>query len=233
MPETPEEIRETRQKFFDIAGFPRCIGAIDCSHIRIQSPGGDDAELYRNRKGFFSLNVQTIADANRKIQDIVCRWPGSSHDSNIFWNSRICQRFEMGDFAESLLVGDSGYPIKRYLITPLQNVNNEVENLFNESQIRTRNVVECSYGIWKRRFPALAVGIRLKLDTTMAAIVATAVLHNIACDENEHNPPVNRREENAINIVNQGFNNVAQQVNNMNINNITRYNLINNYFANL
>lgn len=53
MPETPEEIRETRQKFFDIARFPRCIGAIDCSHIRIQPPGGDDAELYRNRKGFF------------------------------------------------------------------------------------------------------------------------------------------------------------------------------------
>jgi len=39
----------------------------------------------------------------------------------------------MGESAESLLVGDSGYPIKRYLITPLQNVNNEVENVFNES----------------------------------------------------------------------------------------------------
>lgn len=233
MPETLEEIRETRQQFFNIASFPRCIGAIDCSHIRIQSPGGDDAELYRNRKGFFSLNVQTIADANRKIQDIVCRWPGSSHDSNIFRNSRICQRFEMGEFTDSLLVGDSGYPIKRYLITPLLNVNNDAENLFNESQIRTRSRVECSYGVWKRRFPALALGFRLKLDTTMAAVVATAVLHNIACDENENIPLINRREENAIDLVNQGFDVVAEQVHNVNINNITRYNLINHYFANL
>jgi len=86
----------------------------------------------------------------------------------------------MEEFAESLLVGDSAYPIKRCLITPLQNVNNEVENLFNESQIGTRNVVEYSYSIWKRRFPALAVGIRLKLDIAMTAIVAIAVLYNIA-----------------------------------------------------
>lgn len=122
---------------------------------------------------------------------------------NIFRNSRICQRFEEGEFTDSLLVGDSSYPVKRYLITPLQNVNNEAENLFNKSQIRTRNVVECSYGIWKRRFPGLAFGLRLKLDTTMAVIVATAVLHNIACDENKWEPRINRNEENAINIVNE------------------------------
>jgi len=56
------------------------------------------------------------------------------------------------------------------------------------------------------------------------------LFYTILLDEND--PPVNKREENAINIVNQGFDDVAQQVNNMNINNITRYNLINNCFAN-
>jgi len=100
-----------------------------------------------------------------------------------------------------------------------------------ESQIRTRNIVECSYGVWKRRFPALALGLRLKLNTTMAVIVATAILHNIACDENEYEPPLNRIEQNAINIVNQGFDVVARQENNVNMNNIIRYNLINHYFA--
>jgi len=68
-------------------------------------------------------------------------------------------------------IGDSGYPIKRYLITPLQNVNDE--NLFNESQIWTRNVVKYSYGIWKRRSPALAVSIRLKLEATIKATAYT------------------------------------------------------------
>lgn len=35
MTRTPEEIREIRQKFFNTARFPRCIGAIDCSHVKI------------------------------------------------------------------------------------------------------------------------------------------------------------------------------------------------------
>lgn len=45
-------------KFKQIAGFKNVIGAIDCTHIRIQAVGGDDAQLFVNRKGYFSLNVQ-------------------------------------------------------------------------------------------------------------------------------------------------------------------------------
>ena len=135
-----EDIFNIRQSFYNIARFPKCIGAIDCSHVKIQSPGGNNAELFRNRKQFFSINVQTISDADLKIRDIVARWPGSSHDSHIFRNSEIRHTFEQGIFGDNVLVGDSGYAIKPYFITPLRNTNNEPENLFNESLIRTRNV---------------------------------------------------------------------------------------------
>lgn len=47
-PETEEEISVTRQEFFSKYKFPRCIGVIDCTHINIRSPGGEDAEIYRN-----------------------------------------------------------------------------------------------------------------------------------------------------------------------------------------
>nr|CAH7715984.1 unnamed protein product [Callosobruchus chinensis] len=53
---------------------------------------------------------------------------------------------------------------------------------------RTRNPVERQYGVWKRKFPVLAVGIRVQLATTLNIIVATAVLHNIAIDHNEDGP---------------------------------------------
>lgn len=53
---------------------------------------------------------------------------------------------------------------------------------------RTRNPVERQYGVWKRRFPVLALGLRLKLQTSMAVIVATAVLHNIAIEVKEEEP---------------------------------------------
>lgn len=232
LPETEEEITECTQNFFHIARFPNCIGAIDCSHVKIQSPGGDNAEIFRNRKQFFSLNVQTISDAHLKIQNIVTRWPGSAHDAHIFRNSAICASMETGRFGNAVLVGDSGYPVRPYLITPLLNVQNRPENLFNESLIRTRNVVERSYGVWKRRFPALGMGIRLKLDTTQALIVATAVLHNIACHENEPDAPINEQEEIAIDLVNNiGAENQGEIRGGAN--NATRHNLIQNYFARL
>jgi hypothetical protein len=38
-PDTPAGVRKTQSEFYNIAGFPRIIGAIDCTHIKIQSPG--------------------------------------------------------------------------------------------------------------------------------------------------------------------------------------------------
>ncbi|ERL95949.1 hypothetical protein D910_00663 [Dendroctonus ponderosae] len=87
----PENIA-TRQKakeiFYRVARFSLVIGAIDCTHVKIQSPGGEDAERFRNRKGYFSWNVQTICDAQLKIIDIVARWPCSCHDQTIFNNNQ-------------------------------------------------------------------------------------------------------------------------------------------------
>lgn len=39
-PETPEQIRQTQLNFYRRAKFPRVIGAIDCTHVKLwQSPG--------------------------------------------------------------------------------------------------------------------------------------------------------------------------------------------------
>ncbi|CAH2097209.1 unnamed protein product [Euphydryas editha] len=48
---TPQQRPSVASRFHDIAGFPRIIGAVDCTHVKINSPGGNRAELYRNRKG--------------------------------------------------------------------------------------------------------------------------------------------------------------------------------------
>lgn len=139
MPSTAEELRKVKQGFYAISRFPKCIGALDCTHVRIQSPGGNNPEIFRNRKGFFSFNVQAVCDHTLKVQDIVCRWPGSSHDSTIFNNSRVRARIENGDFGnDSVLLGDGGYAVKNYLITPLRNPNTPAEHLFNESDKDTK-----------------------------------------------------------------------------------------------
>ncbi|XP_049520650.1 putative nuclease HARBI1 [Dermacentor silvarum] len=53
------EVSGGMQAFYRIGKFPGVSGCIDCTHVPIKSPGGDHAEVYRNRKGYFSINVQS------------------------------------------------------------------------------------------------------------------------------------------------------------------------------
>lgn len=58
---------------------------------------------------------------------------GSVHDATIFNNSRIRALFEDGLFENSLLLGDGGYSVRPYFMTPLQNPRTRTEHLYNES----------------------------------------------------------------------------------------------------
>lgn len=187
LPETQEDQQTAKRDFFNISHFPRIIGAIDCTHIKIQSPGGNNAEIFRNRKGYFSINTQVVCSAKLKIIDLVCRWPGSTHDNHIFENSALKIRMQNGEMGNGVLLADRGYALRAYVITPLENPQTEAENVFNEAQIRTRNVIERVFGVWKRRFPILSLGIRCKIPFNQMIIVACAVLQNIAVDHNEEN----------------------------------------------
>ena len=66
-----DEVNHIQEGFHGIAGLPGVIGVIDCTHVPTVSPGGEQAELFRNRKGYFSINVQVIGDDNRKIRNVV------------------------------------------------------------------------------------------------------------------------------------------------------------------
>lgn len=93
-----------------------------------------DAEIYRNRKQVFSMNVQVICNAQMYINNIVARWPGSCHDSHIFNSSVIKGRLEDGEFEGFWLLGDKGYSIKPYLLTPLRNPTTEAEKLYKKAK---------------------------------------------------------------------------------------------------
>lgn len=185
MDTTPAEILSTKAKFHNIRNFPNVIGCVDGSHIRILSPGGENAEIFRNRKGYFSINMQAVCDAELKIRNIDARWPGATHDSSMWNASLLCAQFEAGEFPGCFLLGDSAYALKEYMMTPLLNPTTAAEQNYNNAHIHTRNCIERCFGVWKRRFACLSLGLRTKLDTTLAIIVATAVLHNIAINEKD------------------------------------------------
>ncbi|XP_037876380.1 putative nuclease HARBI1 [Bombyx mori] len=131
-----------------------------------------------------SINVQVVCNALLIFQNVVARWPGSTHDATIFNHSDLKDHCEHGGLGNRWLLGDSGYPCKPYLLTPLINPRTQSEQLYNESHIKTRNTIERCIGVWKRRFPVLSLKGRLKLENMQAVIIATAVLHNIARNMN-------------------------------------------------
>lgn len=175
----PTDIPDLTKNFFAIAGMPGVLGCIDGSYINIISPGGNNAELYRSRKGRYAINLMAICDHNLVFRNVICSWPGSVHDSRVFDNSRVCQLLEDGNYSGYLL-GDSGYPCRKYLMTPLLSPTTEKEQRYNRAHIQKRNVIERAFGVLKRRFGILNKEMRTRLQTTEKIIMASVILHNIA-----------------------------------------------------
>lgn len=103
-PTSVDDRNTIKQGFFSIKGFPNVIGAVDGTHVGIKAPV-TNSFAFVNRKQFHSVNLQVVCDHNYIIQDVVARWPGSTHDSFIWRNSSIKTRFETGEFGNAWLLG--------------------------------------------------------------------------------------------------------------------------------
>ncbi|XP_067273706.1 putative nuclease HARBI1 isoform X2 [Pseudorasbora parva] len=179
-----------KEGFYKIAGFPRVIGAIDCTHVAISTALGEHEADYVNRKSFHSLNVQMTCDHECMITSLDAKWPGSVHDSRIFRESVLCQRFEEGLF-DGLLVGDRGYACQRFLLTPHPDPHTGPQNRFNVALSKTRVKIEMTFGILKARFNCLR-RLRVSPERASQIVAACAILHNIATIRKERVPPQNQ-----------------------------------------
>lgn len=81
---------------------------------------------------------------------MVTKWPGSTHDSFMLNNSALKERMEQHE--DGLLLGDSGYPLKPWLMTPFNNPSHDSETRYNASHGKTRNIIERAFGVLKSRF---------------------------------------------------------------------------------
>uniref|UniRef100_H2SUZ6 DDE Tnp4 domain-containing protein n=1 Tax=Takifugu rubripes TaxID=31033 RepID=H2SUZ6_TAKRU len=176
-PENEEEISQNKKQFFSIAGMPNTIGVIDCTHIHIQAPHEREWEFV-NRKERHSINVQLIGNADLQIINCVVRWPGSVHDSRILRECHIYHRFQQNT-PDGILLGDSGYPLLCWLMTPFATVTSNSQQNFNYAHTSTRGTIERINGILKRRF-ACPNYLRVEPKEACNIICACIVLHNIA-----------------------------------------------------
>ena len=84
-----------------------------------------------------------------------------------------------------LILGDSGYTLSNYLITPYDNPRTQSQRRFNRSQKSSRCSVERSFGQLQGRFPCLRYGLRVDPEKACKIIGACTILHNIAKIRNE------------------------------------------------
>nr|CAH0108003.1 unnamed protein product [Daphnia galeata] len=180
----PANLLEIQRGFTEIANLRGVVGSVDGTHIRIARPHHDE-EIYVNRKGYHSINVQGICDAECNFLSVSASKPGSSHDSNVFADSVIGRAFKNNEFGQSYLLGDSGYACTPFLLTPYSQPEGRAEERFNTAHKNTRNTIERIFGTVKRRFHCLHGEIRLQPGRTCRVIMACCVLHNIARKRNQ------------------------------------------------
>lgn len=111
----PTNISAVKNSFYEYGGFPGVIACIDGTHVPILKPKRHpETEIFRCRKGYYSVNVQITCGPEYLIYDVVARWPGSTHDSRIFDYSNIRNHLEASN--EGVVLADGGYPCRRYIL---------------------------------------------------------------------------------------------------------------------
>ena len=153
-----ETVVATKRGFSDYGQFPACVGSIDCTHIQIKPPSFNE-EIYVNRKGFHSINVQLICDINLVFTDAIVKWPGSTHDTAI-WNqcavNDLLKEYNLSEEdSVSWLIGDSGYPQRPNLMITLTDPKTPEEEEYNKRIKKCRNSIERAIGTLKSRFRVL------------------------------------------------------------------------------
>ncbi|XP_018363090.1 PREDICTED: putative nuclease HARBI1, partial [Trachymyrmex cornetzi] len=121
-----------------------------------------------------------------KILAVVANHGGRTHDARV-WNSSQLSRHMLNKYQNGRrnvwLLGDSGYPLLPYLMTPkLNQPARSPSASYTDRHATARCTVERTIGIWKGRWRCLRKERALHYTPEFAALIinATCVLHNIA-----------------------------------------------------
>ncbi|KAJ0177700.1 hypothetical protein K1T71_006573 [Dendrolimus kikuchii] len=135
---------------------PGILGCIDCTHIAIVRSVENEERFY-SRKQYHSLNVQLVCDADMQITSVDASYGGSTHDAFI-WNAHPVKSHLEHINESTWLLGDSGYPLRKFLMTPIINAAPDTsESHYTDIHVHTRNIIERTIGLLKACFHCLLV----------------------------------------------------------------------------
>lgn len=186
--------KEISKRYFDLWNLPNCIGAIDGKHIRVKCFKNTGSRNI-NYKGFFSIVLMAVADANGMFTLIDVGDLGRNSDGAVFRHSSIGQLLKQGKLnvpnptcfpggvnhgaLPYYLVGDEAFPLLPYLMRPFpKRVLNDAKRIFNFRLSRGRKSVECAFGMLTSKFRVFEGPIACSEDCAVAIVKTACVLHN-------------------------------------------------------
>ena len=190
-------MQDNIQRFWTRTGFPQVAAAIDGSHIPIKAPE-ENPTYYFNRKGFYSVVLQALVDANGCFMDTNVGRPGCMHDARVFTLSSLYTRLMSGQLfrpnstqniegteVPTLILGDPAYPLLPNLMKcyPTTGRLNRFQTKFNKKLCSARYVVEHAFGRLKGRWRILNKRNDHQLSFIKTLVHACCTLHNI-CERN-------------------------------------------------
>lgn len=202
---TPDENmwRNIEEGFRSRWDFPHCIGTIDGKHVEIQAPPNSGSNFF-NYKKYYSTVLLGLVDSEYKFIAIDSGAYGKESDSSIFVESELGKRlssyamavppdeplFEENFNDPYVIVGDEGFPLKRFLLRPFpkdRHLNDE-RRIFNYRLCRCRRVVENAFGILAQRWRIYFRPLNCKLHLVNKIVKATTILHNYLCSKGSFSP---------------------------------------------
>ena len=165
---------------FIFSEFPYCVGVIDGTQIPLKAPWVNP-EQYWNHHKFFSIATQLIVNHCGAVTHLLCRWPGSIHDSRVLNESFIQEVLDRNVLGKYYLHGDAGYSCQYNLLMPYPKFPKkltEEEKHFNKCLSKTHVKVECVIDQLKSKFACLKNTSHYQPDTMCNVIKACVFLWN-------------------------------------------------------
>ncbi|KAF0709297.1 putative nuclease HARBI1, partial [Aphis craccivora] len=131
-----------------------------------------------------------VCDSDTRILNVNANYPGSTHDSYIWRQGCVTTYMEnlhSNGHSSYFLLGDSGYPLRSWLLTPLSDPAPDFPDAFyNNWLTSTRSTIERCNGIFKMRFRCLLKHRVLHYHPERASkiIIACTFLHNMCINDN-------------------------------------------------
>ena len=189
-PTTTEEWKLIANDFEAKWDFPHCLGALDGKHVAIDCPKNAGSNFY-NYKGFHSLVLMAICDANYCFLLVDIGGYGCDNDASLFSQSEMGTAFNQhrmhipepenvhGTTLPYVLVADEIFPLKTWLMKPYAaKTLDEKKRIYNYRLSRSRRTIENAFGILSARWRIFRRPIRASPATVEKIIKATTCLHN-------------------------------------------------------